>query len=34
MAGEQLNRQTVVIVRDGDTWRIAAYHNTLVSPQL
>jgi len=34
MAGEQLNRQTVVIIRDGGTWRIAAYHNTLVAPQL
>ncbi len=34
MKGEQLNRQTLVIVRDGDAWRIATYHNTLVSPQL
>ena len=34
MAGEQLNRQTVVIVRDRNGWRIAAYHNTLVAPQL
>ena len=34
MAGEQSNRQTIIIVRDSGTWRIAAYHNTLVSPQL
>jgi uncharacterized protein (TIGR02246 family) len=34
MTGEQQGRQTLVIVRDAGTWRLAALQNTLIKPQL
>ena len=34
MTGEQPSRQTLLIVHDAGTWRLAAVHNTLIKPQL
>jgi uncharacterized protein (TIGR02246 family) len=34
MAGEQPSRQSIVIVQDAGTWRVASLHNTLIAPQL
>jgi uncharacterized protein (TIGR02246 family) len=34
MAGEQTSRQSMVIMRDAGSWRIAAFHNTQVVQQL
>ncbi|MDQ3936320.1 MAG: SgcJ/EcaC family oxidoreductase [Actinomycetota bacterium] len=31
LAGEQEAMATAVVVREGEEWRIAAFHNTLVS---
>jgi uncharacterized protein (TIGR02246 family) len=33
MAGEHSAVQTLVLVRGGEGWKIAAFHNTLVAPQ-
>ena len=33
LAGEHDAVQTLVLVRGGDGWKIAAFHNTLVAPQ-
>ncbi|HEX8693198.1 MAG TPA: SgcJ/EcaC family oxidoreductase [Longimicrobium sp.] len=33
MAGRHRATQSLVLVRDGSEWRIAAFHNTLVTPQ-
>ena len=33
MAGEQTSRQSMVIMRDAGSWRIAAFHNTQVVQQ-
>ncbi len=31
MAGEHRARQTLVLVREGHDWRVAAFHNTVVA---
>jgi uncharacterized protein (TIGR02246 family) len=33
LAGEHSAVQTLVLVRGGEGWKIAAFHNTLVAPQ-
>ena len=33
LAGEHGAVQSLVLVRDGDEWKIAGFHNTLVAPQ-
>ncbi len=33
LAGEQSAVQSLVLVRGGDGWKIAGFHNTLVAPQ-
>ena len=33
LAGEHSAVQTLVLVRGGDGWKIAGFHNTLVAPQ-
>ena len=33
LAGEQSAVQSLVLVRGGDGWKIASFHNTLVAPQ-
>jgi uncharacterized protein (TIGR02246 family) len=32
LAGEHSSVSTLVLVRDGEDWRIAGFHNTLVTP--
>jgi uncharacterized protein (TIGR02246 family) len=32
MAGESQSTATLVLVRDGEDWQIASFHNTLVAP--
>jgi hypothetical protein len=32
MAGQSQSTATLVLVRDGDDWQIASFHNTLVAP--
>ena len=33
LAGEHSAVQSLVLVREGDEWKIANFHNTLVAPQ-
>jgi uncharacterized protein (TIGR02246 family) len=33
LAGEHNAVQSLVLVREGDEWKIAGFHNTLVAPQ-
>ena len=33
LAGEHSAEQTLILVRGGDEWEIAGFHNTLVAPQ-
>jgi hypothetical protein len=33
LAGENSAVQSLVLVREGDEWKIAGFHNTLVAPQ-
>ena len=32
MAGQHEARQTIVLKREGDGWKIASFHNTVVAP--
>lgn len=33
LAGEHGSAQSLVLVRDGDEWKVAGFHNTIIAPQ-